>query len=145
MVLLTSAGLVLAPAVQGRVAAQAQGVEGPAVVVIHQLSDLLQTHAPHPAEGTSEILVHHHPVNAHCLEDLGRLVGLDGRDTHLGGDLHDAAEDGLVIVLHRGVVILVQQTLVNEGADGRMGQIGVHRPGTVAQQRGEVVHVPGFR
>ena len=46
VVLLASAGLVLAPAVQGRVAAQAQGVEGPAVVVIHQLSDLLQTHAP---------------------------------------------------------------------------------------------------
>ena len=27
----------------------------------------------------------------------------------------------------------------------RMGQIGVDRPGAVAQQRGEVVHVPGFR
>ena len=65
-------------------------------------------------------------------------------NAHLGGDLHDAVEDGVVVVLHGGVVVLVQQTLVDQLSDGLVCQIGVDGAGTVAQQGGKVVHLPGF-
>ena len=125
VVFLIGAGaqLVDAGGVQRGVVAQAQGVEGPAVVVIHQLSDLLQTHAPHPAEGTSEILVHHHPVNAHCLEDLGRLVGLDGRDTHLSHNLEQALLHSLDVVLLGCMVILLNLSLLYKVVEDGVCQV----------------------
>ena len=46
-----------------------------------------------------------------ALEDLGGLVGLDGGDAHFGGDLHDAVEDGAVVVVDGRSGILIQHAL----------------------------------
>ena len=114
------------------------------MVVLCALGDLLEPHAAHAADGVGEVLIHHVLADAHDLEDLGALVGLDGGDAHLRGDFHDAVEHGLVVVVHGHGVVLVEKSLVDELADAGVGQVRVHRPGAVAQERGEVVHVPGL-
>ena len=58
---------------------------------------------PTRRHGVGEVLVDHLSGNADGLENLGGLVGLDGGDAHFGGDLHDAVENSVVVVVHRGV------------------------------------------
>ena len=53
-------------------------------------------------------------ADANRLKNLAALIGLDGGNAHLGGDLYDAVQDGVVVVLHGCVVVLVQQALVDE-------------------------------
>ena len=58
---------------------------------------------PLPAEGggrVGEILIDELFVQAHRLEQLGALVGLQGGHTHLGGDLQNARRQGLVVILY---------------------------------------------
>ena len=144
VVLLAGAGLVGAQAVQCEVGVQPQGVEGPGVVAVHQVLDLLQADAPHPGNCVGEVGVDDLSVDADGLEDLGRLVGLKGGNAHFGGDLHDAVEHRLVVGVHRRVVVLVQQAVGDEAVDGLIDQIGVDGPGSVAQEGGEVVDLPGL-
>ena len=144
MVLLSRAGLVGSRRVQSKVHLQPQGVEGPAVVSVHHGLDLLQADAANAGDGVGKVFVHHVFGDAHRLEELGGLVGLEGRHAHFGGDLHDTSQDGFVVIVHRRPEVLVQHSLVDEPADGLLGQIGVDRPGPVAQQGGKVMHVPGL-
>ena len=123
---------------------QPQRVEGRVVLRLDVGLNVLKVDAAHPADRAGEVLVDDFLRDADSLEDLAALVALDRGDAHLGGDLHDAVEDGLVVVVHGGVVVLIQQTLIDELADGLMGQIGVDGTGTIAQQGGEVVHLVGF-
>ena len=111
---------------------------------LHHVADLLQADALHPADRVGEVLVDHVLPDAHRLEDLGRLVGLQGGDPHFGGDLHDAVEDGAVVVVDGGVGVLVQQLSFHQLLDALLGQIGVHRRRAEAQQGGEVVDLPGL-
>ena len=101
-------------------------------------------HTAHTAHRAGEVFVDDLLRDAHSLKDLAALVALDGGNAHLGGDLHDAAEDSVVVVLHGGVIVLVQQTFVDQLPDGLVCQIGVDGAGTVAQQGGKVVHLPGL-
>ena len=144
MVLAAGTGLVGAQRVQGGIAAQTQRIVGFGVVAVHHVGDLLETDAAHPGHGVGKVLVNHIPLDADGLKDLGGLVGLEGGDAHFGGDLHNAVEDGGVVVGHGGVVVLVQQALLDEFHNGVLCQIGVDGPGAVAQQGGKVVHVPGL-
>ena len=97
--------------------------------------------AAHTAHRAGEVFVDDILGDAHSLKDLAALVALDGGNAHLGGNLHNAAEDGVVVVLHGCIVIFVQQAFVDELADGLMCQIGIDGAGTVAQQSGKVVHL----
>ena len=99
---------------------------------------------PPTGDGIGEVFVNDRLVDADGLKDLGGLIGLEGGDAHFGGDLHDAVEDGGVVVGHGGVVVLVQQALLDELHNGLLRQIGVNGPGAVAQQGGKVVDVPGL-
>ena len=100
--------------------------------------------AAHTAHRAGEVFVDDLLGDAHCLKDLAALVALDGGNAHLGGNLHDAVQDGLVVVVHGSVVVFVQQALVDELADGLVGQVGVDGAGTVTQQGGEMVHLVGL-
>ena len=53
-------------------------------------------------------------------------------------------EDGGGVVGHCGVEVLVQQALLDQIHDGLLRQVGVHCPGAIAQQGGEVVDLPGL-
>ena len=137
---LAAAELVGAAVFQLHVDVKAQRVEGCVVQGLHVSLNVLEADAAHTAHRAGEILVDDVLGDADGLEDLAALVALDGGDAHLRGDLHDAAQHSLVVVVHGGVIILVQQAVVDELADGLMGQIGVDGTGTVAQQSGKVMH-----
>ena len=79
-----------------------------------RVCDLPQADASHPGDRVGEVLVDDLLGDADGLKDLGGLVGLEGGDAHFGGDLHDAVEDGVVVVVHRRVEVLVQQALLDE-------------------------------
>ena len=137
-----AAELLEAAAVDGGVGGQLHGVEGGVVALGHGGGDVRKADAAHAADGVGEVAVDDVLVDAHRLEDLGALIGLDGGDAHLGGNAHHAAQNGQVIIVHGGGVVLVQQVLVDELPDGFVGQVGVYGAGTVAQQGGEMMHVP---
>ena len=144
MVLTAGPGLVGAQRVQGRIGPQPQRVIGLGVVAVHHGGDLGQADAAHPGDGIGEVFVNDRLVDADGLKDLGGLIGLEGGNAHLGGDLYDAVENGGVVVGHGGVVVLVQQTLLDELHDGFLSQVGVDGTGAVTQQGGEVVDIPGL-
>ena len=141
---LAAAELVSAAVGQLHVDIQTQRVKGSVVGSFHIRLNVLQTDAAHTADRAGEVLVDDILGDADRLKDLAALVALDGGDAHFGGDLHDAVQHSLVVVIHGGVVILVQQTLVDELGNGIVGQIGVDGAGTVAQQGGKVVHLVGL-
>ena len=144
VVLAAGAGPMLPQAVQGQVGLLPQGVKSTIVIALHRGGHLLQADAPHPGDGVGEVPVDHLLPDAHRLKDLGGLVGLEGGDPHFRGDLHHPMEDGGVVVGHSGVEFLVQQPLLNQVHNGLLCQVGVYRPGAVAQQGGKVVDLPGF-
>ena len=86
--------------------------------------------------GVGEELVDKLSVQAHGLEQLGALVGLQRGHTHLGGDLQHPRRQGFVIAFHSGL----GQVLPYEG----VGQVRVHRPRAVGDQHGQLVGVPGL-
>ena len=144
MLFLAAAELVGTAVGQLHVDIQSQRVKGSVVQRLHIGLNVCHADAAHAAHRAGEVFVDDLLRDAHSLKDLAALVALDGGNAHLGGDLHDAVEDGVVVVLHSGVIVLVQQTLVDQLPDGLVCQIGVDGAGTVAQQGGKVVHLPGL-
>ena len=55
---------------------RSSGSKGPVMAVLHVLVDFLQPDAAHPGDGVGEIAVDHRLADAHRLENLGALVGL---------------------------------------------------------------------
>ena len=53
-------------------------------------------------------------------------------------------EDGPVVVVHRRHRVLVQQAHGDQLLHALLGKVGVDGLGAVAQEGGEVVHIPGF-
>ena len=141
---LAAAELVGTAVGQLHVDIQPQRVKGSVVLRFHIGLNVCHAHTAHTAHRAGKVFVDDLLRDAHSLKDLAALVALDGGNAHLGGDLHDAAEDGVVVVLHGGVIVLVQQAFVDQLPDGLVCQIGVDGAGTVAQQGGKVVHLPGF-
>ena len=120
-----AAQLVGAQAGQGGVGAQAQRVESLLVAGLDIGLDVRQRDAAHAAGGVGKVFVHHLAADAQRLKDLAALVGLDGGNAHLAGDLDDAGQDGVVVVVHGGIVVFVQQPFVDQPADGLLRQIGL--------------------
>ena len=81
-----AAELLEAAAVDGGVGGQLHGVEGGVVALGHGGGDVRKADAAHAADGVGEVAVDDILVDAHRLEDLGALIGLDGGDAHLGGN-----------------------------------------------------------
>ena len=147
MVLGGSAGAELmgAHAVQGGVHPQVQRIEGMVMPPLDPLGDLLQANARHRADGIGKVAVDDLFADAHRLKNLGGLVGLQGGNAHLGGDLHNARQNGLVVVRNGLVAVLVQHIPLHQLLNAVLGQVGIDGPGTVAQQGGEMVDIPGLR
>ena len=142
MVLAVQAGaeLVAADGVERRVDAEAERLEGLVVPPLHALADLLHANALDAADRVREIPVDDGAADADALEDLRRLIRLDRGDAHLGGDLHDAREHGLIVVRDGDAGVLVEQVERDELLDALLREIGVDRLRAVAEQGGEMVH-----
>ena len=144
-VLLPSASSFMpSQAVQGQIGSQSQGIKGLRVVFIHPLGDILHGDAAHPADRSREIPVDDISGNTDGLKNLCALIGLDGGNTHFGGDLHNAVQHAVGVIIHRRIVIFVQQMLVNQLLDGIQGQVGIHRTGAVSQKRRKMMNLSGF-
>ena len=140
----TAPELMSTDAGQIHVNIQAQRVEGLPVPILQILLDIVHGNAAHPAGGVGEILVNDAFADAHSLENLAALVGLDGGNAHFRGDLHNARQHRLVVVADGGVVILFQHTALNQTSDALLSKVGIDGAGTVAQQGGKVVNQPGL-
>ena len=140
-----AAQFMVAHAVDGRVSAEAQRVICVVMPVLDALRDLRKADAADTAHGVGEIFLDDVFPDAHDLEDLRGLVGLDGRDAHLGGDLHDAVQHRFVVVVDRRVGVLVEEALLDTLFDALMGQVRVDRPGAVPEEGREVVDTAGLR
>ena len=147
MVLFVRSGteLVNPCGIQRGVKTQTQRVESLTVIPLYAFSDFLQPHALHTADRVGEVPVHSGPVDAHALKNLGGLVGLDGGDSHFGGDLHNSVENGLIVVPDGHGGLLVQQSPLHQLLHALLGQIGIDRLGAVSQKRCKMVDVPGLR
>ena len=141
---LAAAELVLTQAGQLHADIQAQRVECLLVAGFQVVLDVADGNAAHTADGVGKVLIHYLVAQTQRFKNLAALVGLDGGNAHLGGNLDDAGQNGFIVVVHGGIVIFVQQTLIDQLADSLLCQIGVDGAGTVAQQGGKVVHLPGL-
>ncbi len=130
---------VSADAGQIHINIQTQGVEGLPVPILQILLDIVHGNAAHPAGGVGEIFVDDAVADAHSLENLTALIGLDGGNAHFRGDFHDTRQHGLVVVADGGVVVLFQHTALNETSDALLGKIRIDGAGTIAQKRCKVV------
>ena len=137
-----AAQTVIAQRIQRGIRFQIQRIEGPVVAVLHVLVDLFQPDAAHPGNGVGKIAVDHVLTDAHGLENLCALIGLQNGNAHLGGHLAHALHHRADIVLLGGVTVLVQQPLFDQLIDAFQRQIGVDGSSAVAQQQGEMMDVP---
>ena len=123
---------------------QPQRVERLLVAVFHVLLDIVDGNAAHPADGVGEVFVNDLFADAHRLENLAALIGLDGGNAHLGGNFHDTRQHRLVVIVDGGVEILFQQPVADQIADALLRQIRVDGAGAEAQKRGKIMDKPGF-
>ena len=123
---------------------QPQRVERLLVAVFHVLLDIVDGDAAHPADGVGEVFVNDLFADAHRFKNLAALIGLDGGNAHLGGDLHDTRQHRLVVIVDGGVKILFQQPVADQIADALLRQIRVDGAGAEAQKRGKIMDKPGF-
>ncbi len=50
----------------------------------------------------------------------------------------------IVVVIYGRIIILIKHVLIDQFPDSLLGQVRVHRAGTIAQKSGEMMHFPGF-
>ena len=83
-------------------------------------------------------------IQTHSLKQLGALVCLEYGYTHLGSDLQHTSGQRLVVIPDCFFRSLVNLSIRAEGSYAGMSQVRVYRPGTEADQHGQLVHVSGL-
>ena len=146
MVLGTAAGtqLVGSRGIQRGVYPQVQQVKGMVMPPLYALADFLQPNALHRAYRAGEIGVDYVLANTDGLEDLSRLVGLQGGNAHFRCNFDDPMEDGVIVVVNGLVGILVQPVLFYQLRHAFLGEIGVDGPCTVAKKGCKMVNISGL-
>ncbi len=119
---------------------------GDRVAHLDRPRDLVEPDATEAADRAGEVLVDQLVAETDRLEDLGAGVRRDGRHAHLRHDLQHALATRLDVVLDRHVAGRSRQAvqaLRDQVLDRLERQIGVDRPGAVADQQRHVVHLAG--
>ncbi len=110
------------------------------------IGDSIQPHPLDAAGRPGEILVDKLARQADGFEDLGTAIALLRGDAHLRHHLEQPLADRLDVVLFQFFVavfvaqVAAHQQLVQRGE----GQVGIDRPGPIAGEQGEVMHLAGF-
>ncbi len=144
LLVLAAAQAMEADAVQRRIRAQSQRIKGMVVAEGNALLNFLNADSADAGNRAGKILLDHITGQTDGLENACRLVGLDGGNSHLRRNLDNAGQQCLVVVLDGNVVILVQNSLVNQLGNALMCQIRVDGPGTEAKERCHLVHISGL-
>ena len=133
-----------AGAVEGGVHREPERIKGMCMPVDDILFDLFDSNAAgiagHPGEEHIDELLR----KTEGFKYPRRLVGLNRGDAHLGGGFDDAAEDRLVVVIDRGVIILVEDSERDEFDDALLGKIGIDRLCPKTEQCRAMVHGARF-
>ncbi len=110
------------------------------------LADLADPDAFHARGRAGEVAVDELVIESDGLEDLRAAVRLHGRDAHLGEDLEQPLVDRLdEFAFRRLRVEALRQIVVAFHVHERFEhEIGIDRAGAVADQAGEMMHVPRF-
>ena len=144
MQLAVAAPLVLAAGVEIVVVAAARR-EGADVPRLDFTGDDVEADAADARGGPGEVPVDECLLQADRLEDLRAAVALQRRDPHLRHDFQDALVERLDVVDRR--LFVGQPRHVRENAlpdhvvEGFEGEVGVDRPGAVADEQRDVVHL----
>ncbi len=112
--------------------------------VFDPFRDLRKADAADTAHGVGEVFLDDVLPDTDDLKNLRGLVGLDGRDTHLGGDLDDPVQHRFVVVVDRRMGVLVEEAFSDTLFDALVREIRVDCAGTVAEKRREVVDTSGL-
>ena len=106
--------------------------------------DLLQADTTNTADSTGKVLINHLFGETNCLEDSGRLIRLQGRDTHLGCNLNNAHENSLIVIVDGRMIILIQDALVDQFSNAFLCQIRIDCTRAKAQKSCKLMHFPRF-
>ena len=95
--------------------------------------------------GPGEVFVHYALAETDGFKDLCAAIALHRGDADLRGDLDDALGGGLDEVIHRRLVVdLDQQTLTDHVVESFESEVRIDRSATVADERAEVMHFARF-
>ena len=139
-----AAQIVESHGVQRLVHAQSQRVKSVIVPERYSLFDLFDADTAHSAHGPGKIAVDDFFSQPDRFKDAGGLIGLEGRNAHFGRYFDNARQKGLVIILHGCVVILVQDAQLDQLADALVRQVRIDRAHAEAEERRDLVDVPGL-
>ena len=145
MLLPTAARFMLSGTVQCQVCRKPQRVKCQRVQRIHFVCNIFQRDAAHSANGIRKIPVHHVRINSDCLKNLRALIRLNRGNAHFGCNLDNAVQYRIIVIVHRGVIILVEHSIVDQLLDGFLRQIGIHRTRAIADQRCKIMYFPRLR
>ena len=98
---------------------------------IRVFRDVFQGDSFYPAYGSRKITVDNFSGNSDRLEYFRSLVGLNRGNPHFRGYFYDSMEDGMGVVLHRRVILLVQKSLFNQFAYGLYRKVWIYRTGAI--------------
>ena len=102
---------------------------------------LREPDAAEPRRGAGEVPVDERAVEAHRLEDLRAAVRLQRGDAHLGHHLEQPLLDRLDVAGLRLGLVELELARVRQRPHRVQREVGVHRRGAEAEERGEVVHL----
>ena len=135
------AELVEAGGINSQIDGQIHRVKRPVMPPDNSVVHLLQADAADAADRVCEIPVHDIPADADGLKNLCALIRLHTGNAHFGCDPHHTVQNGLIIGIDRGIVVLVERPFGDELADAVLCEIGIDRACAVAEERSEMVHV----
>ena len=108
--------------------------------LLHFFCDLRKTDTADTGCGRSEVFFNDFFSDTQCLKDLGTLVTLDCRDTHLGKDLHDTMTCRVDVVIDGNIRFLIKTLVRDLICDRRICHVRVDGGCTVTDQQCEVMY-----
>ena len=130
-----------ADAVERSIRSKSQRIKGMIMTEGNPLLNFPDTDSADSGNRSGKIAVDHFLRKAYRLKDARRLVGLNGGNSHFRCNLHDTGEKRLVVILDGRMIILVQNSLVNQLGNALMGKIRVDCTGAKAKKRCNLVHI----
>src|SRR6185295_7152237 len=119
---------------------------GQAVAPNRFFADLANTDPLYTRGRAAKVAVDEFVVQSDGFEDLRAAVGLHGRDAHLRKNLEQPLIDRFNVLAFRGLCVQAfrKVPLPLQVHDRLEDQIRIHRSGSIADQTGEMMHIPRF-
>ena len=140
----TTAELMNTNRIKVSVDCKSKWIECLVVMEVYIFRNFLKADTADTANCICKVKVNYILCNTNCFKNLCRLVRLNCADTHLCGDLYDATDNTLVVVVDCCVIVLVQKFLVNEFCNCFMSKVWVDCTGTIAQEHCTLMNIAYF-